>query len=56
MKDLLELKEKTEKEISDLYQLLQNTNSTCDNYYNINKRYLDKIDFLKLIEIVYQIK
>lgn len=52
MKELLELKERTEKEINDMYNVMQN--KEVDKIFY--RRYLDKIDFLKLINIVYSIK
>lgn len=52
MEELIELKEKTEKEISEMYQVMQNIKTEKE----YQKRYLDKIDFLKLINIIIKLK
>lgn len=61
MKELLELKEKLQKEVSDLYQTLQYRKEVyCTDQYraetkNLNDKYQNKLDILQLIEIIYPI-
>lgn len=56
MKELLELKEKTEKEVNELYQQMQNPIGNFENDNRIIRAFLDKTYFLKLINIIYTLK
>lgn len=56
MEELIELSKSTEKYVNELYQLLQDDTINGKRRIEISNRYLDKINFLKLINIIIKIK